>query len=398
MVVEKFYFFNFQLLIKGDSSFLAYSVTMKRQFEKYRLSEVLKNPELVKPLIAKRCVSISQMTVKAFHLCDAILARDESTWPDFSKGSTFTQLFTQGCETTTTTNTQHPAIEKAWRDYFEPIGYPPAEMYPFDNHLVTYNAKIYRKNFLNILKRRFTYRQRKAVYAYLDGKRRGEERGDKKDEVDALLRLINGKGRNSDKVFSEKHYEFIDDHKKYLTKNFRKFRFVDYLRYYKFLSEKYPSIPSLEMWRLFPNDVTRRRCVAFDPLCLYNLLKHANKIDCGAKALFKVDIIERNGWIFDEYVLTDGQHCYAQCSRYGEDINFEDGREKKIKRKKPLKVKVAGSNIEDRLFQTRDRLGMRKSLKLYVKNYNLLWSRNTYRRYGARNFQKKCIKQFFFVK
>ena len=344
---------------------------------KHSLNDILRQPALTKGLIYGRCLSISQMAVKAVHLCDVLMScRDEDAWPDFSKSSTFVQLFTQGCNSEEAID---PAIESVWRDYFEPIGYPVSERYPFDNHLVYHNAKLFQKGFLANIRRRFGYRQRKAIRAHLG-------KGATKRDVDVIRDVIRGNVRDYDR---SKHFDFIEKHKKYLP---QKLSTLDYLKYYKFLSNEYPFISALKLSRLFSKNYTQRRFIALDPVTCSGLFQHAKMLDENVKDMWLKYKIERNGWNFSECILTDGEHCHVKCLGNDDDIQFYD---REFRRKKRIKLKI--SRMENELFEIRDEGNIKEYLQFYVKHFYFLWSKNAYTRYGAGKFQKMTPNQKIFI-
>lgn len=341
-------------------------MALKRKVELHSLGRILRNPVLVKPLIYQRCVSISQMATKSFHLLDILMMRDVDGWPDFSKLDTFIQLFTVGCSN----DPIAPVIAQAWRDHFEPIGYPPAERSLFDDSLISYNAKLYQTAFLHNLRRRFAYRQRKAIRAYLG------DNAQKKEEND-IARALRRKGQYD---VPTKHYNFIENHKRHLPSTDGKFSAIDYLKYYKFLSQEYPSVTALKTWRLFPQRLTRRRFIAINCLGMNGLLKHAKTIDESVKGLWLKNAIEKNGWTFDKHILTDGEHCYAYS--IGNNVTpLNDTRASNTNKK--LKM----SKIETKLHKICDGGKIGEYLYFYVKNFDVLWSKNSYKMYGAGQFQ-----------
>ena len=80
---------------------------------KCSLNSILLNPSLSQNLIERRCLAVSQMTLKAYHVCrimiDKLLALEKNVadkpnfssteipWPDFNQQTVFYQLFCIGC-------------------------------------------------------------------------------------------------------------------------------------------------------------------------------------------------------------------------------------------------------------------------------------------------------------
>ena len=178
----------------------------------------------IKSLIETRCLAISQMAVKASHLCrvmieKVLLEREENNvdsvfedyddnnnnddeemkkncgeniiidWPDFTKLNVFVQLFTKGCNLKKP-NKPTKAIDWTWENYFEKIGYPTKqkrERHHSDYNLINYCAKTFQTAFINNLKLNLIPRQKSAIKVYLANLKEEENAAEEeeKDKTEA---------------------------------------------------------------------------------------------------------------------------------------------------------------------------------------------------------------------
>ena len=101
--------------------------------------------------IEKRCLAVSQMNVKGFHLCrlmvESLIEMERKQtgmtveWPDFAQLKTFVQLLTKGRNVRPSTKPT-PAIDFAWN--LLPQNYPLSfGRFHSDYNLITYCAKTF---------------------------------------------------------------------------------------------------------------------------------------------------------------------------------------------------------------------------------------------------------------
>ena len=162
------------------------------------LSSSSNSDNRIKSLIETRCLAVSQMAVKAYHLCrvmiekvllereknkvDAVVDNDDDDedkknrdeyicidWPDFTDVNVFSQLFKKGCNVKKIRKPTK-AIDWTWEKHFEKMGYPAKQeqqRHHSDYNLINYCAKTFQTAFINNLKLNLIPRQKRAIKVYL---------------------------------------------------------------------------------------------------------------------------------------------------------------------------------------------------------------------------------------
>ena len=168
----------------------------------------------IKSLIETRCLAVSQMAVKAYHLCRVMIEkvllerekndedkknRDEYIcidWPDFTDVNVFSQLFKKGCNVKKIRKPTK-AIDWTWEKYFEKMGYPTKQeqqRHHLDYNLINYCAKTFQTAFINNLKLNLIPRQKRAIKVYLANLKEAENNTEEeeKDKLEAKKKLSKG--------------------------------------------------------------------------------------------------------------------------------------------------------------------------------------------------------------
>ena len=251
------------------------------------------------------------MTVKAYHLCNALiqdLLENSSTphldeeneflnpWPDFENRNVFIQCYTHGCEL----QKRHKptiAIDQAWQKHFKPINYPTMERYLYDHQIINYSAQTYHTCFVNNLRLNFISRQRRAIRSHL--MEMGEE-NIQNPLIYALWCLINdtdylGHTYSKDELkrfLDEKYSDLITEHRNKLPPSpaaennpWKPTSLVDLIKYYHFLSERYPSDPKLKNCTLVPQNKMKMHHIELDFIGCNKLIEHSKNFYC--KRLYK---------------------------------------------------------------------------------------------------------------
>ena len=269
--------------------------TTRRHYKnvKCSLRRILLHPEETAPLVEQRCLAVSQMAVRASHLCGVmvheLLKREEEEegknegpaieWPDFNKLNVFVQLFTRGSRAVAKTRKPTPAIEWAWNNWFRDVvtKTPPTSRYHSDYNLIAYCAKTFQTCFLNNLQLNFVSRQRRAIRTYCSQSPDAEKKSSKVPNtfVYALQALMNGWkyiGRTYSPTELEElrdaHSDFIERHRRHLPPRGSISSPVDHLRYYNFLRREYGGNESTKLKNipLVPQNVIKMHYVDFDAL------------------------------------------------------------------------------------------------------------------------------------
>ena len=125
------------------------------------LTKILLNSQIINPFIQDRCIAISQMAIKASHLCKVMVEKfligeigNKIEWPDFNQQKFFYQLFTMGCNAGKSSKPT-PAIDWTWKNYFQKLfltQFPPAVivMKEKETDFESGYLKIYVENFNTI--------------------------------------------------------------------------------------------------------------------------------------------------------------------------------------------------------------------------------------------------------
>lgn len=269
--------------------------------------------------IKERCLALSQMTVKASQLAEAIilrkyLAKDPRELPNFNKHNTFVQLFRQGCEKKKQSK-PNELMDAVWQDVFQSNGYPKAETFIYGGSLMNNAAKTFKTCFLNNLRENFLSRQRQAIYEYL--KWTGREKN-----IYNLQKLINnwknykGPADLKDKDFISRHQAELPKTKEGKTR--QPYKTTEYLRYYAFLLSKKKNDD--KWFPIVPNNCVKIHYINIDSECVKSL---CHQIFGRQKTLkeqwpliFDITKIRKlHTWEFANSIFTDGVACSIKYFR-----------------------------------------------------------------------------------
>ena len=339
----------------------------------------------IKSLIETRCLAVSKMAVKAYHLCrvmiENVLLEGETQidWPDFTRLNVFVQLFTKGCNLRKA-NKPTKAIDWTWANYFENIGYPTQQIpqrHHSDYNLINYCAKTFQTAFINNLKLNLIPRQKRAITIYLanpeakdeereaateeggefigKNKKNNEKKKVDKSLVYALQKLINNndksiKGRCVGKknIYAQdgfddlrnEHADFIQTHQKLLQTG----NLIDLIRYYGFLKREYgPYCTKLKNIPLVPQNEVKMHYIDFDAVGVKGLCHDMGKAKQLRDRSNAIDLMEKEGWnlifnlrklrkmggrrwTFDRCIATDGVGCSIRYFQREEQIQNDKRR------------------------------------------------------------------------
>lgn len=338
--------------------------------------------DLILSSIKEICVDISQMTVKASHLCKLMVEMmlsadwqrridgnsviiDDNTcleWPNFTKLRVFKDLLTVGSSEEENIT---PAVKYAWNKYkfnLLPDGYVIKRRFK-DETFIKHCAITYQSTFLNVLRKRFTYRQRLAIEIFLKKYHRKNgyryEIAPPEQLVYALQCLINRwqyRGRTYTPAQFESlrtlyHVDLIQKHWQHLPfqENITVYKLQPFevLRYYYFLKKEYGHMSTkLRDFVLIPQNKVKIHHITFDTISIQCLRNEIDKktysicergeSDLGIELLLSKLLIEKekekeeeNGtWqsIFDmEYISKIGKKSiFGKCiTTNGQDCTIK---------------------------------------------------------------------------
>ena len=302
------------------------------------------------------CRAVSQMAVKASHLCNFVIYRllnekERVEWPDFNKNSTFFQMFTVGANTKNFSNPIN-VIATMWKEKGSLI-------WPYRNrkeaiknlrhksdfNLINASVIAYKMEFVNNLRLNFDARQMKSLKEMMKRKLYPQFIVTIKQKT-ALAKVIryfiNGW------IYSPRHSIFnpnqLDVIRNYYEKEIEEHRIIlgEYscanslsletiIKYYHFLNCKY----NLK-FALVPRTEIKMHQIKIDAEILKEVYGYTKNI--GWSDVFNMEKIHKlaskKKWTFDQCISTDGFSCSVRfCRRDNTDTTDMAG-EKKIEPKR----------------------------------------------------------------